>query len=41
MEERVDITSVDLLARVRIVKMDANASADTGLGKLLVREIGR
>lgn len=40
MLDSVDITSCDLLDRVREVKIEANASSVTALGKFIVRDIG-
>lgn len=39
--ERVEMTSAVLLDRVRVVKIEANASVVIGLGKLFVRDMGR
>ena len=39
--ERVEMTSADLLDRVRVVKMEAKASAVMGLGKLFGSDMGR
>ncbi len=39
--DSVEITSEDLFARIRGVKIAAKASSVTALGKLFVRDIGR